>query len=50
MLLGVAEVSFNHCDGDCDACVDKLNCPDSPSFVDPRETELNDEEDWEDYI
>jgi len=31
--------------------VDKLNCPDSPSFVDPREDEeLSEDEGWEDYF
>jgi len=28
------------CDGDCDSCPDKYNCPDSPGFEDPF--------DWED--
>jgi hypothetical protein len=34
------------CDSDCDSCVDKYNCPDSPSFVDPTGFDLEEEEPW----
>lgn len=35
------------CDSDCDSCVDKYNCPDSPSFVDPTGFNPEEEEPWE---
>jgi hypothetical protein len=35
------------CDGECDGCVDKYNCPDSPRFDEGWDEELEDmEPDW----